>query len=112
MERTLDPAGNPWSVKRRWLPRREPLFKRLRKQVPRSIVVTVLSVTIVANVVLRRPWVIDAVRDDGSEPRHWKVTGWFRSREAVHQIQRSIASGTLDFQSPDVRPVVAVRAPS
>lgn len=157
MGRTLDPSGSAWSVKRRWLPRREPLFRRIPKPVPRSddaqagheavgsptftffgelfaeapvlllvavvlglallllpvfaliiealIVAVLLTVTAVANVVLRRPWVIEAARDDGSETRHWKVSGWSRSGEAVHQVQRAIASGVQGFQTVDVRRV-------
>jgi hypothetical protein len=54
------------------------------------VLLTVLG--IVARVVFRRPWVIEAVGPDTMR-RTWRVVGWRASREAVDDIGTALAHG-------------------
>ncbi|MEZ5410958.1 MAG: hypothetical protein R2761_23210 [Acidimicrobiales bacterium] len=49
---------------------------------------------ILARVVFRRPWVVEAAASDGQ--RHqWRVVGWRRSGERCREIARSLAAGVV-----------------
>jgi hypothetical protein len=54
------------------------------------VVLTLLG--IVARVLFRRPWVVEATAPDGSRLR-WRIVGWRASREAVDEIADALAHG-------------------
>jgi len=59
-----------------------------------AILAVLALVGIVGKVVLRRPWVVEAVTDRGK--RHeWRVVGWRRSGERCHEIARSLEAGVI-----------------
>lgn len=65
-------------------------------------ILAVLAVAgIVAKVLFRRPWVVEAVTDRGK--RHeWRVVGWRRSGERCQEIARSLEAGVIP--PPDGQP--------
>lgn len=65
-------------------------------------ILAVLAVAgIVAKVLFRRPWVVEAVTDRGK--RHeWRVAGWRRSGERCLEIARSLEAGVIP--PPDGQP--------
>jgi hypothetical protein len=54
------------------------------------VVLTLLG--IVARVLFRRPWVVEATAPDRSRLR-WRIVGWRASREAVDEIADALAHG-------------------
>ena len=56
------------------------------------IVVLLALLGIGARIVLRRPWVVEALRGDGMAYR-WRVVGWNASGERVAAIAKQIEAG-------------------
>jgi len=57
------------------------------------VVIALLTLLgVVARVVFRRPWVIEAT-DGGATRRTWRIAGWRASREAVDHIAGALAHG-------------------
>lgn len=48
---------------------------------------------VLVRVLLRRPWIVDAIRDGTGERHSWKVVGWRRSGELVEALTTQISSG-------------------
>jgi hypothetical protein len=60
------------------------------------VVVLLLAVVgVVARVLFRRPWTIEATPSAG-RPLQWRVTGWRASEAHRVQIERHLANGTVD----------------
>lgn len=56
---------------------------------------------IVARVVFRRPWVLEAASSDGR--RHqWRVVGWRRSGEQCRHIAQMLAAGIVPPPDPPI----------
>ena len=64
------------------------------------IIVIVAVGTVLARVLLRQPWIVDALADDG---RHltWKVVGYLRSRRVVEEIAGQLRAGTREPRSAE-----------
>lgn len=59
-----------------------------------AILVVLALVGLVAKMVFRRPWVVEAVTDRGK--RHeWRVVGWRRSGERCQEIAQSLEAGVI-----------------
>jgi hypothetical protein len=57
------------------------------------VIVVILAVGgLVARVVFRRPWIVEARADDGQVHR-WPVAGWAASRRCRAEIEEALASG-------------------
>lgn len=52
-------------------------------------------------VVLRRPWIVDAVRVDRTERLSWKVVGWRRSGEVAAAVAQQLSTGQQPTALPD-----------
>jgi hypothetical protein len=59
------------------------------------IVVLLGLLSIVARVLLRRPWTVEATAatTDGSEPLVWKVVGWRASGDKVDEVADALVAG-------------------
>jgi hypothetical protein len=64
------------------------------------IVVVVMVGAIAIRTLFRRPWLVDAVADDGARDT-WKVVGYFRSRTVVDEIARLLTIGAATPVVPD-----------
>ena len=64
------------------------------------IILLLMASAIAIRTLFRRPWLVDAVADDG---RHntWKVVGYFRSRAVVDEIARLLTLGSLAPTHPE-----------
>jgi hypothetical protein len=71
---------------------------------------TVLSVLaggfgVVALVLIRRPWLVEAERQGLDPPRRaWRVIGWRRSGQCAREVAGAIAQGRLDVEPANARP--------
>lgn len=61
-----------------------------------------VALGVLARVALRRPWILEARRDDGRELL-WSMAGWGASREALAEIAAGLERG-----DPQVLPSAAV----
>ena len=59
-----------------------------------AIVLLLAAFGLVARVVLRRPWTIEARADDGSH-LSWRVVGWRRAGEHVATVSQLLAAGVV-----------------
>jgi hypothetical protein len=57
-----------------------------------AIVLLVATVGIVARLLFRRPWIIEAVSDDGTT-RAWRVVGWRASSRMLTDIEQGLRIG-------------------
>jgi hypothetical protein len=70
-----------------------------------AILLMLIPITLVARVIFRRPWVVQAWTDEHPpEVRYWHVIGWNRSGEVVREVARSLEDGS-DFESVHATPV-------
>jgi len=58
------------------------------------ILVVVAVLGVLARIVLRRPWVVEAASADG-ERHHWRVVGWRRSGERRDHIAQMLSAGII-----------------
>lgn len=56
------------------------------------IVLILALLSVVARIVFRRPWIIEARADDGTV-RTWKVVGWRASRDRRDEIAQLLSAG-------------------
>lgn len=71
-----------------------------------EIVLLVLLVLlgVLARVVLRRPWIVEATPATGQGRFRWKVVGWRRSGEVVDQVADQLAAGVRSVGVPGAEP--------
>lgn len=65
------------------------------------VIVLLTAVGIVARVLFRRPWLVEATGGDQMR-RTWRVVGWRASREAVDDIADTLAHGHAPPPGHDV----------
>jgi hypothetical protein len=65
-----------------------------------ALAILLVGVALIARVLLRRPWTVEAVTSDPEDVLRWKVVGWRRSGQIVEEIARVLEAGGRDFQSP------------
>ena len=71
-----------------------------------AILLTLIPITLIARVVFRRPWVVQASTDQSpAEARYWHVVGWNRSGEVIAEVSRSLESES-EFASVHATPVL------
>ena len=64
-----------------------------------------VALGVLVRVLLRRPWIVDAVRLDRTERLSWKVVGWRRSGEVVDAVAGQLAAGQATPAAlPDAAP--------
>ncbi|MGH9189935.1 MAG: hypothetical protein ACRD0Q_07890 [Acidimicrobiales bacterium] len=68
-----------------------------------GLVVFLAIVGLVARLVLRRPWTVEAIADDGSR-LVWRVVGWRASGDQVAGVSAALAAGQRPPPTP--RPAV------
>lgn len=56
---------------------------------------------IVARILLRRPWLLDA--ETAGEKRTWAVSGWRASEDALRGIRSAVQGGRYDAEPGDAR---------
>jgi len=57
------------------------------------VLLGLLGAGLFSRVVLRRPWIVEAVRlDDGGPSATYPVVGWRRSRRAIRELAEAIAA--------------------
>lgn len=59
---------------------------------------------VVARVVLRRPWIVEATPASGPGRFRWKVVGLRRSGEVVDEVAAQLSAGIRSIQVPDAEP--------
>ncbi len=64
------------------------------------IVATLVLGAVAVRVLFRRPWLVDAVSDDGQRLT-WKVVGYARSREVTHEFANLLGKGVANPSLPD-----------
>lgn len=64
------------------------------------IVVALVVGTAVARILLRQPWILDAVAEDGTH-LSWKVVGYLRSRQVVQDVRLQLQRGIREPRPAD-----------
>jgi hypothetical protein len=67
------------------------------------IVAVAIVLTVVAKILFRRPWYVEAIRAGDGLRRRWAVVGWRRSGEFVEEVARSFEAGVPFRASGDAR---------
>ena len=67
------------------------------------IFVVVAGFTIFMRVLLRRPWIVEAIRVDGKDRKEWAVVGWWRSRLVIAEVAQGISLGHRLIQPDGAR---------
>jgi hypothetical protein len=63
------------------------------------------GIGVLALVLIRRPWLVEAERQGLDPPRRaWRVIGWRRSGQCAREVARAIAQGRLDVEPANTRP--------
>ena len=120
--RATAPDGRPWTVQLVWWPRPTqtsittdaaldgvsweagsgPFFGLIFD----AVALLLYPVVFVARVVFRRPWLIEAFREDQrAEGGAWRVSGWDAARSAVETIAAGIAAGDSSPAPEEARAV-------
>jgi hypothetical protein len=72
-----------------------------------TVVLSVLAggIGVLALVLFRRPWLVEAERQGLDPPRRaWRVTGWRRSGRCAREVAGAIAQGRLDVEPANANP--------
>jgi hypothetical protein len=64
------------------------------------IVVVVTVGALLVRVLLRQPWIVDALAGDGTHLT-WKVVGYFQSRRVVEEIASQLRAGIKEPRAAD-----------
>lgn len=56
---------------------------------------------VLARVILRRPWIVEATPATGPGRWRWKVVGWRRSGEVVELVAAQLGTGARSIHVPD-----------
>lgn len=68
------------------------------------LLVLLVLLGVLARVVFRRPWIVEATPATGPGRLRWKVVGWRRSGEVVELVAAQLGTGARSIHVPDAEP--------